>query len=130
MKCDDHAFLECVAKEVRCPQGEVLFHEGDPGTDFYLILEGEVNFFAEHHTGNGERREVVLTSGPGGYFGELGLFGTGRRPLGAAAKTDLHLCVLHRDDLLRLIAADPHISIGLLRAMAMRLTEATARLFK
>ncbi len=129
MKCDDHAFLERVAKEVRCAQGEVLFHEGDAGTDFYLILDGEVEFFVERPAENGQRREAVITYGPGGFFGELALFGAGRRPVGAMARTDLHLCVLQRDDLLRLIAADPQIAVGLLHAMAMRLTEATARLF-
>jgi ABC-type multidrug transport system ATPase subunit len=130
MKCDDHALLERLAKEVRCAPGEVLFHEGDPGTDFYLILEGEVEFFTERHEGKDVRREVVISYGPGGFFGELALFGAGRRPLGAVARTDLHLCVLQREDLLRLLAADPQIAVGLLRAMALLLAEATARLYK
>jgi ABC-type uncharacterized transport system ATPase subunit len=129
LKGDNLAFLERLAKEVRCAQGEVLFHPGDPGTDFYLILEGEVEFFAERQAGDGLRREVVTSYGPGGFFGELALFGAGRRPLGAVARTDLHLCVLEREDLLRLLAADPQIAVGLLRAMATRLAEAAVRLF-
>jgi ABC-type multidrug transport system fused ATPase/permease subunit len=124
LRSDNLEHLERLAKEVRCAPGEVLFHPGDPGTDFYLILEGEVEFFSEHQTGDGVRRDVVRSYGPGGFFGELALFGGGRRSLGAVARAELHLSVLRRDDLLALVAADPQIAVGLLRAMATRLTEA------
>lgn len=71
------------------------------GIDSLKIQKGEVDFFVERPAGDALRREVVNTYGPGGSFGELALFGTGRRTLGAVARTDLYLCVLKRDDLLR-----------------------------
>jgi len=124
------AFLERVAKEVHCAQGEVIFRQGDPGNEFYLILAGEVDFFVERQTPDTLSREVVDTYGPGGSFGELALFGTGRRALGAVARTALHLCVLEREDLLRLLAADPQIAVALLKAFAIREAKKTARLYQ
>jgi ABC-type cobalamin/Fe3+-siderophores transport system ATPase subunit len=120
LKSDHLAFVERVAKEARCARGEVLFREGDPGSQFFLILDGEVEFFIERGTGESRRREVVNTYGPGGSFGELALFAGGRRTLGAAARTDLHLCVLEREDLMRLIEADPQIAVALLQVIATR----------
>jgi hypothetical protein len=120
LKSDHLAFVERVAKEARCARGEVLFREGDPGSQFFLILDGEVEFFIERGAGDSRRREVINTYGPGGSFGELALFAGGRRTLGAAARTDLHLCVLEREDLMRLIEADPQIAVALLQVIATR----------
>lgn len=124
------AFLERLTKEVRCPQGHVLFRQGDPGSQFFLILDGEVDFFVEHGSGESVERKVINTYGPGGSFGEHSLFGAGRRALGAVAKTDLHLCVLERADLVRLIEADPHIAISLLRVILLREAATNRRLYQ
>src|SRR5262249_24947448 len=120
LKSDHLDFVERVAKEARCARGEVLFHEGDPGSQFFLVLDGEVEFFVERGPNESRRREVVNTCGPGGSFGELALFAGGRRTLGAAARTDLHLCVLEREDLMRLIEADTQIAVALLQVIATR----------
>jgi putative ABC transport system ATP-binding protein len=129
LKSDSLAFVERLTKVMHCAAGQVLFRQGDVGSQFYLILEGQVDFFVERPDGDQVRREVVNTYGPGGSFGELALFGTGRRTLGAAARTDLHLGVLERDDLLQLLAADPQIAVALLRAVATRQAEQTAHAY-
>lgn len=124
------AFLERLAKEVRCPQGHVIFQQGEPGSQLFLILEGEVDFFVELGSEDSQQREVISTYGPGRSFGEHSLFGAGRHTLGAVARTDLHLCVLERADVIRLIEADPHIAIALLRVILMRETATTSRLYQ
>jgi ABC-type multidrug transport system fused ATPase/permease subunit len=130
LNSDNLAFLERLAKEVRCARGQVLFRQGDPGSQFFFILEGEVDFFFEHGSGDSQQREVISTYGPGASFGELALFGAGRRTLGAVARTDLHLCVLERDDLLRLIEADPHIAIAMLQVIATREAAKTLQVYQ
>ncbi|MBY0524355.1 MAG: cyclic nucleotide-binding domain-containing protein [Gemmataceae bacterium] len=54
---------------IRCPPGEIIFRQGDPADDFYLVRIGFVKVAQQRQGG-----EHVLTYiGPGGYFGEIGL---------------------------------------------------------
>jgi thioredoxin reductase (NADPH) len=50
--------------------GEVLFQEGDPNCDFFVILEGKVEVLEGYGT-QGERR--IGVHGPGRFLGELNL---------------------------------------------------------
>ena len=50
--------------------GDVLFREGDPTCDFFVILSGSVAI-VEGYGGGGER--VIGVHGPGRFLGELGL---------------------------------------------------------
>ena len=57
-------FLE-KAKEVQVAKGVILFHEGDPGQEMYIVLRGMVKVF------HGNR--VIDIVKPGGYFGEMAI---------------------------------------------------------
>jgi ABC-type multidrug transport system fused ATPase/permease subunit len=123
------AFLERVVRVEEFEQDTVLFQRGDPGSTFYLILEGQVAFFIDHAEAGGPRREVVDTHAAGQSFGELAMFGTGRRTLGALAVTPLRLGALERDDLLQLMRADAGIAVALLQTVSRRLADARERLY-
>lgn len=47
--------------------GEVVFHEGDPASAIYVVVEGRVGVFKAHP--DGERHLVDLN--PGDFFGEM-----------------------------------------------------------
>lgn len=49
--------------------GEVLFREGDPSCDFFVILAGKVAIV----TGYGGDEHVISVHGPGRFLGELSL---------------------------------------------------------
>ena len=115
-------FLENVTHVVNCSAGTVLFRRGDAGDDFFLILNGEVEFLAPDHRTE-EEFQVVDTFGPGRAFGELALLGSFSRTLGARARTDLELCVLSREDFLKLLEADSTVAIALLTTLANRISE-------
>ncbi|MEY2448515.1 MAG: thioredoxin reductase [Acidimicrobiaceae bacterium] len=53
----------------RTRSGEVLFREGDPESDFFVILEGKVAIVE----GFGDDERVISVHGPGRFLGELNL---------------------------------------------------------
>ncbi len=125
---DQFALLERTASEVHCPAGETLFWRGDEGDEFYIILEGSVEFSATRQDAGGAPT-VVDTFGPGDAFGELALFGNCVRTLSARAKTALRLLVLQKEHFLELIGADPKIALRLLSALSRRIAEIRAEEF-
>ena len=60
----------------RVAAGDVLFTPGDPGYDFFALVDASI---AIVHRGDGEER-VVARHGPGRFIGDLGLM-TGAKPL-------------------------------------------------
>src|SRR3954447_6777020 len=53
----------------RTQPGEMLFREGDPESDFFVILEGKVAIVE----GFGDDEHVISVHGPGRFLGELNL---------------------------------------------------------
>lgn len=61
--------------------GEVIFSQGDPAADMYVIVSGLVRI---ERTRGGQSLELAML-GPGDFFGEMGLFAPGPRMAGAVA---------------------------------------------
>ncbi|MRR12207.1 cyclic nucleotide-binding domain-containing protein [bacterium] len=70
--------------------GEVIFSQGDPAADLYVIVSGSVRIARV-----GQRGETELaTLGPGDFFGEMGLFAPGPRTASAVAACDVEVEVI------------------------------------
>jgi energy-coupling factor transporter ATP-binding protein EcfA2 len=119
-------FLAQACRVIDCKADEILFHRGDSGDELYLVLEGSVSFLRDP---NGDASTIVTTYGPGRVFGELALFGHGVRTLTARTGPATRLMALGREALIKLMAADHRIAVGLLGAVARRLIEADERRF-
>lgn len=74
-------FLSTLSKERRLAPGEVLFREGDPGENLYVVLEGRV-MISKNVSGAGE--EALSFVDRGDYFGEMALIDN--QPRSADAK--------------------------------------------
>jgi len=74
---------------------EVIFHKGDKGDRFYIVMTGEVNIVLD-----GKR---ITTYGTGGYFGEKSLFANENRTATAVAKSDTRLLSIRKDEMLSFI---------------------------
>src|ERR1700704_2118098 len=61
--------LTAYGERRRTQPGEVLFREGDPESDFFVILEGKVAIVE----GFGDEERVISVHGPGRFLGELNL---------------------------------------------------------
>ena len=95
-------------------KGEILFRKGEDSPILYLVKSGWVRLLA-----NGGA--ALANQGPGSLVGETDLFLDQPRSFGAMAATDLEVWVLSREDLLGLIAENPHTGIRLSLAFGQRL---------
>ena len=111
--------------EKRYAEGEVIFHEGDPGKDPFVVLEGEVEIVQK--TKKGERRLASL--GPSTAFGELALIDDLPRSATARASAPSRLLILYRSHFETLVAGDKGIALvvmqNLLRTLAGYVRAAT-----
>jgi thioredoxin reductase (NADPH) len=96
--------------------GEVLFRQGDPGCDFFVVLKGLVKIV----DGSGSQQRLIAVHGPGRFLGELQLL-TGQAVLFTAVAQDPgEVLAVAADDLRRLVAKDPALGDLILRAFLLR----------
>jgi len=98
--------------------GDVLMTEGEPGHEFYVIIDGEVGV-----TSGGE---TLAKLGPGTYVGEQALLDPGPRTATVTALRDTQTVLLSSREFYAAIDDVPGLSRKLLAGMAKRLREATA----
>jgi MFS family permease len=98
--------LERVARDlvpVDAPAGSVVIRQGDPGSRFYVLVEGRAVV-----TRDGAK---VTDRGPGDYFGEVALLLDQPRNATVTAVTDLRLFVLERDEFLRVVTGNAGVGM-------------------
>ena len=70
---------------------------------------------------------MVTTLNPGGTFGEMALVDQSPRAASASAETDTTLLPINRKDFLSLVSSRPAFAVSLLRSLALRLEQMTAK---
>jgi CRP/FNR family cyclic AMP-dependent transcriptional regulator len=111
--------LRAVARiaEVReMPAGTVLTRTGEPGDEFFLILDGRVGVEVS------SRKRIKL--GPGEVFGEMSLLDGGPRSATVTAETPVRLLILRRRDFDVLLSKVPDLPRHLLVVLSRRLRQA------
>lgn len=112
------AALRASLTERHVPKGAVLFREGEPGDQMFVIVEGKVKLGQTSADG---RETLLAVLGPGEMFGELSLFDPGLRTSTAAALTDAVVVALGHEQLRPLLSGRPEVAAALLQALARRL---------
>jgi CRP-like cAMP-binding protein len=97
--------------------GEVIFGEGDPAGEFFVVQSGEV----EIRRGN-RHLETLLQYG---IFGEMALIDASPRSATAVATTDVKLVAVGERQFLFLIGNTPNFALNVMRIMARRLRATT-----
>jgi CRP/FNR family transcriptional regulator, cyclic AMP receptor protein len=97
------------------PAGEVLTREGELGSEFIIVLEGEVEVR--------QTDRVIATRHPGDYVGEIALLDERPRTASVVATTPVSVEVLNRREFLSLLAEAPELSEQIMATMARRLAE-------
>src|SRR4051812_20488676 len=93
--------------------GTVLCREGETGSEFFVVLdgEGEVTSKAGGQLGR---------FGPGDFFGEIALLEPFKRTATVTATTPVHFFVLTRQAFQRMVDQNPEVDRKILRALARR----------
>lgn len=99
-------------------KGDDLVLEGAPGTDLFLILEGD----ARCTTGDTE----LATFSSGDFFGELALLEGGYRSATVTATGPITVFELPANEFRQLLVDQPEIALRLLAGMAKRLRQTDA----
>lgn len=113
-----------VARHVRpvtVAAGEQVVRAGGPSSRLFVVHEGQVKVSRTSAAGH---ETILRVLGPGDVSGEAA-FLTGARPEDdATAVVASRLCTLEHAELARLLATMPDIGVGMLRALASKLTSA------
>ena len=95
------------------PAGEYVFHEGDHGTEMYVVEEGQINIVI--------RGRVIEEIGPGGIFGEMALIDSQPRTADALAAVASKIAKVDADRFMYLAKLNPYFSLDVLRVTVERL---------
>jgi CRP-like cAMP-binding protein len=99
----------------RYAKGEVIFHQGDVGTTFYIVRKGEVTI----RLSSAEGKEMTLALlRRGDAFGELSLLDGAPRSTDAVAREETSLLGLQREDFQRFLGERPLVAPRMLAALS------------
>jgi hypothetical protein len=109
---------------VRRKEGEILFQEGDLGSEMYVVQSGAVRLFRVR---DGAKQELAVME-KGDFFGELAVLEGLARTSSAEAIGDIELIEINSATFDRMIRANIEIAVRMLRKLSNRLQEANGRL--
>jgi CRP-like cAMP-binding protein len=108
--------------------GTLLFREGEPGDQLYLVMQGEVEVVKA--LGSAEER-VLNVFGPGAMLGEMSLLTPGEtRSASARARSRVEVVTMTREDFETLLRRYPALFFDVLRVISDRLREADNALIR
>ena len=93
--------------------GEVIFREGDPALEMFVIKSGTV----EIRLGN----RLLDTLGDLSIFGEMALIDRGPRSATAVAVTDSTLVPVAEKQFLLMVSRTPYFALNVMRVLVQRL---------
>jgi len=104
--------------------GRFIFHEGDLGTEMYIVHEGQVEILQE--TAAGPRQIAILDRGD--FFGEMSILEELPRNAAARAVSDVKIILIDGATFDSMLRANPEIGIRIMRKLSRRVREADALL--
>jgi len=102
------------------PRGTVLFKEGDPGKEMYVVQSGKVNITKRVR----ETEKILATLGPGEFFGEMSILNNKPRSAGALIAEDAKLLVIDPRTFEAMLRGNAEIAVRLIKKLGERLQEA------
>lgn len=99
--------------------GQVLFKEGDPGTEAYLVRSGYVTIWKMDEG----KRVDLADRGPGEILGEMALLDDKPRSASVSAKNRVEVEVITRADLKTMLGQTPEPLVVILHQLMSRLRD-------
>lgn len=117
--CSDERLSKLAASFLpeRQAENRVLFHRGDPGERFYIIVQGSVEILRDQ-PGSPSERIAVLRGGD--FFGEMALVRNVPRGATVRTLTDCQFITLHRVPFLALLNDEPQVKLSVMQEIERR----------
>ena len=106
------------------PRGTVLFREGEPGREMFVVHQGRVTIAMRA----GEVEKILTTLGPGEFLGEMAILNNRPRTATATCAEDCKLLVIDARTFEAMIRSSAEIAVRLIKKLADRLAEADAQI--
>ncbi len=113
--------LQAIARHIvprHFKQGEIIFHEGDPGRSLYLVKSGQVRIFINGL--DGSETSVILFGKPGDIFGELAVIDGLNRSASAVALGETVLYTMSRDNFRDQMRQRPQLALNFMKILSER----------
>lgn len=117
-------FHHCTERELRAvaqathprrlAAGTVIFEEGQPGTELYIVISGRVDVVKGGAT--------IASLGPGSNFGEMAMLDDPVRSATARTAEDTELMVISRQAFFALLRGNPPLAVKMLWNLLLRLS--------
>jgi CRP-like cAMP-binding protein/small-conductance mechanosensitive channel len=104
-------------------RGEAIVHEGEAGSDFYLIERGDVAVVLDQ---GGTRREIARLAA-GDFFGEMSLMTGEARRATVLAESDVRTVRVDKDSFRDVISVNPAVVEEMSRILVMRQSDLEER---
>jgi len=110
--------LRSALDEVHLKSGEILFHEGDPSEDMYIVLSGVIEILAGLDTDD----EVILDIlHEGNYLGEMNLIlPDNHRTASVRARGDVVLLGMSRKQFIELLQRNPLLAYATIKVISSK----------
>ena len=109
------------------PKGEYICHEGQPGSEMYIIMKGSVGIYI--CSPMGEQTEVSRL-GEGEFFGEMAIFDNLPRSASCIALQDTVCVAINEGNIETLFTCCPDIAKKLVVTMSGRIRQLNKELYK
>src|SRR5215472_12149715 len=122
MSAGEEALFQRFGKEFA--KGSVLFREGEPGKEMFVLQSGKVSIFKRVR----DVDKVLATLGPGEFFGEMAIISNKPRNASAVVVEDARLLVIDPKTFEGMIRGNSEIAVRMIKKFADRLSEADAQI--
>jgi CRP/FNR family transcriptional regulator, cyclic AMP receptor protein len=105
-------------------RGTVLFSEGEPGKEMYVLQTGRVTISKQVR----DVEKVLAVLGPGEFFGEMAIISNKPRNASATVSEEAKLLVIDPKTFEGMIRGNSEIAVRMIKKLAERLSEADAQI--
>jgi CRP-like cAMP-binding protein len=106
------------------PRGTVLFREGEPGREMYVVHQGRVTISKRA----GEVEKILSSFGPGEFLGEMSILNGRPRSATATCAEDSKLLVIDAKTFEAMVRSNAEVAIRMIKKLADRLQEANEQI--
>jgi HEAT repeat protein len=112
--------IAAIAEEQAFADDEAIAEQGDVGNEMHVIVSGDVSVVVD----DGGSRRVVATRSSGDVVGEMSIMTNEPRIAGLLARGPVRVLSIDRRRFESILRERPEISLGVIRVLCQRLTEA------